>query len=196
LGSVSVTCVSYAADGWGVGEVWHDGGTLVWHELPRPRADARASLGTRVRARETPSQGGVDRPPPSEATIPPRRSRVRAKTAPKVDGLVRRFTTYFEGERVDFDDAEIDVNGWTPFQRSVLEALRRVPYGEVVSYSDLARLAGYPRAQRAAGTFCAHNRFPLVVPCHRVVSANGIGSYGSLGLDYKRRLLALEGVTV
>jgi methylated-DNA-[protein]-cysteine S-methyltransferase len=103
---------------------------------------------------------------------------------------------YFSGERVEFDQVEIDVDGWTEFQRSVLEALRRVPYGEVVSYSDLARLAGYPRAQRAAGTFCAHNRFPLVVPCHRVVSANGIGSYGSLGLDYKRRLLALEGVTL
>ena len=103
---------------------------------------------------------------------------------------------YFDGKRVEFDDTEIEVDGWTAFQRNVLEALRRVPYGEVVSYSELAHLAGYPRAQRAAGTFCAHNRFPLVVPCHRVVSANGIGSYGSLGLDYKRRLLALEGVTL
>jgi len=193
---VSVTCVSYAADGWGVGEVWHEDGKLVWHELPQPRRAADASLGTRVRARETPSLGGVKHPPPSEATIPPRRSRARAKSAPKVDGLVQGLCAYFSGERVEFDDAEIEVDGWTPFQRSVLEALRRVPYGEVVSYSDLARLAGYPRAQRAAGSFCAHNRFPLVVPCHRVVSANGIGSYGSLGLDYKRRLLALEGVTL
>jgi methylated-DNA-[protein]-cysteine S-methyltransferase len=63
-----------------------------------------------------------------------------------------------------------------------------------VTYGELAALAGYPRAQRAAGTFCAGNRFPLVVPCHRVVGASGLGSYGSLGLDYKRRLLALEGV--
>ena len=54
--------------------------------------------------------------------------------------------------------------------------------------------AGSPNAYRAAGTCCAGNRFPLVVPCHRVVGADGIGSYGSLGLDYKRRLLALEGV--
>jgi methylated-DNA-[protein]-cysteine S-methyltransferase len=74
--------------------------------------------------------------------------------------------------------------------------LRGVPYGEIVSYGELARLAGYPRAQRAAGTFCARNRFGLVVPCHRVVGADGLGSYGSLGLDYKRRLLALEGVAV
>jgi methylated-DNA-[protein]-cysteine S-methyltransferase len=113
-----------------------------------------------------------------------------------VDRLVHRLHAYFEGEPVGFGDVEIDVDGWTAFQRSILEALRGVPYGEVVSYSDLARLAGHPRAQRAAGTFCARNRFPLVVPCHRVVSANGIGSYGSLGLDYKRRMLALEGVTL
>jgi O-6-methylguanine DNA methyltransferase len=191
---VSVTCVSYAADHWGVGEVWHDGATLVWHELPRPRQ--APSLGTRVRARETPSQGGGENPPPTAPTVSPKRGRVRTTRAPNVERLVHRLCAYFEGERVEFGEVEIEVDGWTEFQRSVLEALRCVPYGEVVSYSDLARLAGYPRAQRAAGTFCAHNRFPLVVPCHRVVSSNGIGSYGSLGLDYKRRLLALEGVTL
>jgi methylated-DNA-[protein]-cysteine S-methyltransferase len=54
-------------------------------------------------------------------------------------------------------------------------------------------LAGRRRATRAADTFCAENRFSLFVPCHRVVSANGIGGYGSLGVDYKRRLLTLEG---
>ena len=113
---------------------------------------------------------------------------------------MRRFVddvrAYFSGARVEFGSVELDADGWTPFQRDVLAALRRVPYGEVVSYAELARLAGRPRAQRAAGTFCAHNRFPLVVPCHRVVSSGGLGSYGSLGLDYKRRLLALEGVTL
>ncbi|MFL6028594.1 MAG: methylated-DNA--[protein]-cysteine S-methyltransferase [Gaiellaceae bacterium] len=113
-----------------------------------------------------------------------------------MEQLVRAIRRYFEGSRVDFRDTEIEVDGWTEFQRDILAALRSVPYGEIVSYSELARLAGHPRAQRAAGTFCAHNRFPLVVPCHRVVSSNGIGSYGSLGLDYKRRLLALEGVTL
>ena len=113
-----------------------------------------------------------------------------------MEKLVHRVTGYFRGERVSFEDVDIDADGWTPFQLDVAAALRSVSYGEVVSYSDLARLAGYPRAQRAAGTFCAQNRFPLVVPCHRVVGAQGIGSYGSLGLDYKRRLLALEGVAL
>jgi methylated-DNA-[protein]-cysteine S-methyltransferase len=138
----------------------------------------------------------VNHPPPSGSTIPPKRSRVSAQSAPKLEQLLHRVGRYFEGERVDFADAEIDLDGWTPFQRDILAALRCVRYGEVVSYAELANLAGHPRAQRAAGTFCAHNRYPLVVPCHRVVSANGLGSYGSLGLNYKRRLLALEGVTL
>jgi methylated-DNA-[protein]-cysteine S-methyltransferase len=195
---VSVTCVSYAAEGWGVGEVWHDGGRLVWHELPRPRVERVMATRARARAhaRTSPSQGGVKHPPPSRSTLPAKRSRARAPSVPKVDELVHRLGTYFAGEPVDFDDAELDVDGWTPFQRDVLAALRRVPYGEVVSYAELARAAGHPSAQRAAGSFCARNRFPLVVPCHRVVSSDGLGSYGTLGPAYKRRLLALEGVTL
>jgi methylated-DNA-[protein]-cysteine S-methyltransferase len=110
--------------------------------------------------------------------------------------LIRRLRSYFSGEQTAFDKVPLEIDGWTPFQLDVLTALRRVPFGEVVSYGELARLAGHPRAQRAAGTFCAGNRFPIVVPCHRVVAADGLGSYGSLGLDYKRRLLALEGVAV
>ena len=135
-------------------------------------------------------------PPPSRSTVPARRSRVGERTEPNVERLVNKLRAYFEGDRVDFEEVEVDVDEWTPFQQDLLAALRRVQYGDVVSYSELARLAGYPRAQRAAGTFCARNRFPLVVPCHRVVSSNGLGSYGSLGLEYKRRLLRLEGVTL
>jgi len=117
-------------------------------------------------------------------------------SAPNVQQLIRRLGAYFGGERVTFDDVELDIDGWSPFQLDVVRVLRNVPYGDVVSYSELARLAGHPRAQRAAGTFCARNRFGIVVPCHRVVAADGLGSYGSLGPEYKRRLLALEGVTL
>ena len=110
--------------------------------------------------------------------------------------LGERLVSYFTGADVSFHDVELDVEGWTLFQRAVLDALRAVPRGEVVAYGELAALAGYPGAARAAGTFCAHNRFPIVVPCHRVVGAAGLGSYGSLGLGYKRRLLELEGAAL
>jgi O-6-methylguanine DNA methyltransferase len=185
-----VTSVSYEAEGWGIGEVWVRDETLVWHELPRP------SLGTRARARETPTQGGEGCPPPSRSRLPRKLERGGDRTVPIADQLIRRIRSYFSGDRVSFHDVQLELDGWTPFQLAILRALRRVGYGEVVSYSDLARLAGYPRAQRAAGTFCSRNRYGLVVPCHRVVAADGLGSYGSLGLDYKRRLLALEGVAV
>ena len=69
-----------------------------------------------------------------------------------------------------------------------------MPRGEVVTYGELAALAGFPGAARAAGSFCARNRFALIVPCHRVVGAAGIGGYGTTGTGVKRRLLALEGV--
>jgi methylated-DNA-[protein]-cysteine S-methyltransferase len=110
--------------------------------------------------------------------------------------LVRRVRDFFAGRPVGFGDVEIDTDGWTAFQLDVAAAIREVEYGDVVSYAELARLAGYPRAQRAVGTFCAGNRYPLVLPCHRVVAAGGIGSFGSLGVEYKRRLLQLEGVSL
>ena len=87
---------------------------------------------------------------------------------------------------------ELDLEYDTGFQARCATALRGVPRGEVVTYGELAALAGAPGAARAAGTFCARNRLGLFVPCHRVVSAGGLGSYGSYGLGYKRRLLELE----
>ena len=106
--------------------------------------------------------------------------------------LAERLASYFAGSRAGFEDVELELDWCTPFQRAVVEALRAVPYGETVTYGELAFLAGRPGAQRAAGTVCARNRFPIVVPCHRVVAAEGLGRYGSLGGGYKRRLLELE----
>jgi methylated-DNA-[protein]-cysteine S-methyltransferase len=108
--------------------------------------------------------------------------------------LAERLSAYFRGEPVSFDDVELELDEETAFGRALAEALRSIPAGEVVTYGELAALAGRPRAARAAGSFCARNRFPILIPCHRVVSAGGLGSYGSLGLNYKRRLLALENV--
>jgi len=118
---------------------------------------------------------------------------VGADFAPEVERRLRRV---LEGEPETFDGVELDLSWCTPFQLAAIETLREVPRGEVVTYGELAALAGYPGAARAAGSVCATNRFWLLVPCHRVVAATGLGGYGSSGLGLKRRLLALEGVPV
>jgi methylated-DNA-[protein]-cysteine S-methyltransferase len=107
--------------------------------------------------------------------------------------LADRLSAYFAGEPEEFGDVELDLSWCTAFQRAVVDALRGVRRGETVTYGELAALAGHPGAQRAAGSFCAENRFPILVPCHRVVAVGGLGSYGSLGVDYKRKLLHMEG---
>ena len=106
-------------------------------------------------------------------------------------GLAQRLPRFFAGEPDDFADVELQLDDG--FYGACQHALQSVRRGEVVTYGELAALAGRPGAARAAGTFCARNRLAPFVPCHRVVAADGIGGYGSLGLDYKRRLLALEG---
>ena len=83
-----------------------------------------------------------------------------------------------------------------PFRRRVLYELAKVPSGEVVTYGGLAARAGRPAAARAAGTACARNPVPLVIPCHRVVpGSGGVGSYAG-GAHRKRALLALEGAAL
>jgi methylated-DNA-[protein]-cysteine S-methyltransferase len=116
-------------------------------------------------------------------------------SAERVEGshpLAERLKAYFAGSDDSFGDVDLDLASETPFQRAVAETLRTIPRGETVTYGELAALAGYPNAHRAAGTVCARNRFPILVPCHRVTGASGLGGFGSLGLEYKQRLLALE----
>jgi methylated-DNA-[protein]-cysteine S-methyltransferase len=107
--------------------------------------------------------------------------------------LADRVRGYFNGAADSFADVELELDWCTPFQLAAVEAMRSIPYGETASYGEIAALAGHPNAQRAVGSVCAANRFALFVPCHRVVGADGLGSYGSLGPEYKRRLLELEG---
>jgi len=172
---VSPTRLAYHADGWGTGELWVQDSRLVWHELPNPLGPPRAS------SHFEPSEGIVTRG-----------KRNRAGSV-SISELAERLTAYFAGIKPSFRDVELDLEWATPFQLAVAGALRDVPYGETVTYGELAAAAGHPNAQRAAGTFCAGNRFPILLPCHRVVAASGLGSYGSLGSEYKRRLLELEG---
>jgi len=177
---VAVTCLRYEADGWGVSELCTDGRRVVWHELPRPEASY-------------PHPGWGANPPPTTATLPNGDARGDDNFAPS---LVARLRSYFAGDEVDFSDVELDLSELTPFGRELAKALLDVPRGEVVTYGELAALAGRPGAARAAGTFCAQNHLAILIPCHRVVAAHGLGGYGSLGSTYKRRLLALERVTL
>ena len=110
--------------------------------------------------------------------------------------VVQMLHAYFVGDQVPLETVPVDLEYETPFLTRCAAALRTIPRGEVVTYGELAALAGAPGAARAAGSFCARNRLGLFVPCHRVVSAGGLGSYGSLGVAYKRRMLELERAAV
>lgn len=103
---------------------------------------------------------------------------------------------YFRGHRRRFD-LPLDLDPLSPFARRVLEATAAIPYGEVVTYGELARSAGRPGAARAVGSALGSNPVPILVPCHRVVAAGGeLGGFsaGEEGPRLKRRLLAAEGV--
>ena len=114
-----------------------------------------------------------------------------AEAAPLID-LVRRAA---EGEDVQPDGA-LRLVGGTPFQRSVWEGIRSIPRGATISYAELARRIGRPGASRAVGQAVGANPIPLLIPCHRVVGANGgLGGFGG-GLPMKRALLRQEGVAV
>ncbi len=102
---------------------------------------------------------------------------------------------YFAGRRARVD-VPVDLRAVTPFQRQVLTATRRVPPGRVVSYGEIARRIGKPKASRAVGQALGHNPIPIVIPCHRVVAGGGkLGGYTG-GLAIKKRLLAIEGLRV
>lgn len=118
----------------------------------------------------------------------------RVLRAPKpIDPARRELDEYFEGKRHDFD-LTTDLRFVAPFNRRVLHELRRVPYGSVTTYGALAAQADRPRAARAVGMVMNRNPVPIVLPCHRVLGANGkLVGYGG-GLDKKEALLRLEGV--
>jgi methylated-DNA-[protein]-cysteine S-methyltransferase len=103
----------------------------------------------------------------------------------------RQLDEYFAGQREEFD-LNLAPHG-TPFELSVWEELRRIPFGETRSYADIARALGKPAATRAVGRANGANPIPIVVPCHRVIGSNGsLTGFGG-GLDNKVRLLELEG---
>jgi O-6-methylguanine DNA methyltransferase len=167
--------VTYGVAGWGTGELVLRGERPVHHALPWP-------------ARE-PSR--VDHIEYGE--LQGRRARTTAER------WVKRFASYLGGRRLDFEPEDFalaetcDELGLTELERAIAFALAGVRWGERVSYGELAARAGRPSAPRAAGAFCARCPLDLLLPAHRVVRSDGsLGEYGSHGVRYKQRLLALE----
>jgi O-6-methylguanine DNA methyltransferase len=188
--------VRYEVEGWGVAELCTEEARVLWHELPRPaRSNGGRGAGEAPfpQSEAVPHPGWGKNPTPTAPTL-------AVADAPNGDDfaptLIARLRAYFAGAVEDFADVELDLEELTPYGQALSRALRNVPRGDVVTYGELAALAGRPGAARAAGTFCAQNRFGVLVPCHRVVGATGLGGYGSLGSAYKRRLLALEHVAL
>lgn len=123
-----------------------------------------------------------------DAGLPKRRSTGAAAV------LISRLKRFASGKAVDFSDIEIDLDGTTAFQRRVIARCRSILPGTTMSYAEVAAAIGSPGAARAVGNCMARNRFPLIVPCHRVVGAAGrLGGYSAAGgLETKTRLLELE----
>ena len=113
----------------------------------------------------------------------------------RLDDTRRQLDEYFEGRREAFE-LEPDVRLLPAFQQLVLAELARVPYGQVTTYGALAARIGRPRAARAVGGALNRNPIPIVLPCHRVVGANGSLTGYAGGLDVKQKLLELEHVTI
>ncbi|MDD5065438.1 MAG: methylated-DNA--[protein]-cysteine S-methyltransferase [bacterium] len=110
-----------------------------------------------------------------------------------LSGLRKRMVRYFNGRRTTFPFlSHLEFSGYTPFQKKVVQQLMKVPYGERISYMQLAEKAGSPKACRCVGNIMAKNKVPLIIPCHRVIRSSGdIGSFG-YGRSYKQKLLELE----
>ncbi|MBE9536659.1 MAG: MGMT family protein [Proteobacteria bacterium] len=103
---------------------------------------------------------------------------------------------YFKGEPVYFDDVKVDLSGHSPFFNEVCEQVRSIPVGQVMSYAKVASLIGKRGSARAVGRVMANNPVPIIVPCHRVVAADGrlTGYSAAGGLETKAALLSMEGV--
>ena len=154
------------------GIAWNDAG-IVRFRLPDPdRAAAEKQFGR------------------AEPADPP----------PVIAAVVAQAVRYFAGERIDFSPIELDLSAVDPFRRSVYQALRKVGFGETVTYGELAKRAGAaePQAAQDVGVAMARNPVPLIIPCHRVLAAGGkLGGFSAPGrTEAKQQMLALEGVFV
>ena len=107
---------------------------------------------------------------------------------------IHQIKEYTQGNAYNFANLPLDLGKKTAFQQRVISECREIPHGATLSYRELASRAGSPGGARAAGTVMSKNNIPLIIPCHRVVSSNGLGGFSSpRGVGAKRQLLELEG---
>ena len=124
----------------------------------------------------------------------PRNLACRGQAGRILEEAQRQLTEYFDGARKDFD-LPLEFHG-TRFQKEAWRGLLTIPYGQTVSYGEQARRIGRPKAVRAIGTANGANPIAVIVPCHRVIGANGsLTGYGG-GMETKQKLLALENPTL
>lgn len=107
------------------------------------------------------------------------------------DDRIHRWMIGYCERRTDLPKLPLNYASLPPFTSKVLAALATVPFGQVITYKHLASLAGNPKAVRAAGSACGRNPFPLILPCHRIVSSGGLGGF-AFGMGVKRELLSFE----
>lgn len=124
-------------------------------------------------------------------TDPPQPEPDWVEDADSLATAVAQLEAYFAGQLEEFD-LELAPQG-TPFQKQVWQELERIPYGTTISYGELAERIGNPKAVRAVGTANGANPLPIVIPCHRVIGADGSLTGYAGGLELKEALLALEG---
>lgn len=156
--------------GW-CGLAWNERGIVAVHLPERDRATTASRLRRRV-------AGALALPPP-----------------PAVSDAARRIVTVLEGARDDLRDVALDLSAVTAFEASVYAVARTIAPGTTLTYGEVAALVGSPGLARAVGQALGHNPCPLVVPCHRVLAAQGaLGGFSAHGgAVTKRRLLFLEG---
>jgi methylated-DNA-[protein]-cysteine S-methyltransferase len=165
-------------------------------KLPDDPALATATLNTPIgKLRLAATEAGLAAIlfPNQENVIFPQRNGseiARAHLATALEALER----YFAGEEKEFRDVTLAPVG-TPFQLGVWRELSRIPYGETRSYADIARAIGNPKGTRAVGLANGKNPLPIIVPCHRVIGANGTLTGFGGGLPTKKWLLQFEGIT-
>jgi methylated-DNA-[protein]-cysteine S-methyltransferase len=121
-------------------------------------------------------------------------TRGSAEARAHLDAATGALKEYFAGKRRDFKDIKLAPEG-TTFQKSVWKALLKIPFGATKSYADIAKAIGNPKAMRAVGLANGRNPIPIIVPCHRVIGANGALTGFGGGIPTKKALLEHEGVT-